>query len=420
MPSREPELVNPVPVEEVGPWVRAMATTFLHDHRSPGVQGWIDQLLGRWNPERAWGIRDGGRWVATLRTEPRRLTVPGPPGAMAEVEVDAVTNVTVAATHRRRGLMTRMLESSLRAARERGDTLGALIPAEWPIYGRFGYAPATLSADYVLHRSQPGVCCEGSPGAIRQVELAEAAEVAPALFDQARRQWAGQMDRDAGWWQRNLGLEGTIPREPAAPNWFLHEGAQGVDGVLAWSPVGSPSLLAAQQQVDVQALFTTSLEAYRDLWAYLTSIDGIDQVSLELRPVAEPVRWLLANPRALVERRRVDFLWVRVLDVPAALRARSYALAGELVLEVSDPHSHGFATGRYRLNAGPDGAGCERVDADPDVWIEQRALASILLGGFRLAELEPAGMAQERRPGGLARADLMFSTAGVPWNATWF
>jgi predicted acetyltransferase len=397
-----------------------MSTTFLQDPHAPGVQGWIDQLAARWDAERAWGFRDRGRWVATLRTEPRRLTVPGPEGGTADVDVDALTNVTVSATHRRQGLMSRMLESSLRAARERGDALSVLIAAEWPIYGRFGYAPATVTADYVLHRTQPGASCSGETGAIRQIELDELADLAPPLFDRARRQWAGQMDRDAGWWQRNLGLEGNFARHPVAPNWFVHEGEDGIDGMLGWSATGSPNLLAAMQQVNVQMLFTTSLAAYRDLWAYLTAIDLIDQVRLDERPVEEPVRWLLHNPRALVQTRRVDFLWARLLDVPAALRARSYPITGEIVLEIDDPGPHGFAAGRYRLLTGPEGADCQRTTADPDIRIQQRALASAYLGGFRLAELQPAGMAEELRRGALARADLMFSWPRVPWNATWF
>lgn len=420
MGATVPEFVNPLPVDEVGPWVRAMTTTFLHDPHAPDVQAWSDQLAARWDPERAWGFRDRGRWVATLRTEARRLTVPGREGEMADVPADALTNVTVAATHRRQGLMSRMLESSLRAASERGDALSVLIAAEWPIYGRFGYAPATLTADYVLHRNQPGARCRGEAGAIRQVELDELAGVAPALFDRARRQWAGQMDRGIGWWQRSLGLEGNAPRDPVASNWFVHEEGSGIDGLLGWSATGSPNLVAAEQRVKVQMLFTTSHAAYRDLWAYLTAIDLVDQVRLSDRPVDEPVRWLLDNPRALVQTRRVDFLWARLLDVPAALRTRSYPVAGELVLEVDDPGSYGFAAGRYRLIAGPDGAECERTTAAADIRIQQRALASVYLGAFRLAELQPAGMAEELRPGALARADLMFSWPRVPWNATWF
>lgn len=418
MPRIQPELVNPVPVDEVGPWLRAMATTFMQDTRAPDVQQGADRLTRRWDPQRSWGVRHRGRWVATLRTEPRRLTVPGPPGAMPEVQVDALTNVTVSATHRRQGLMSQMLEDSLRRARERGDTLSVLIAAEWPIYGRFGYAPATLTADYILHRYQPGARCRGDLGAIRQVELDEVARVAPALFDRARLAWPGQMNRDSGWWERSLGLDGATA-DNLAPNWFVHEG-EDIDGLLGWSPAGSPSLVAAEQQVDVQMLFTTSQTAYRNLWAYLTGIDLIDQIRLGVRPIEEPVRWLLENPRALVETRRVDFLWVRILDVPAALRARSYPITGELVLEVSDPEPHGFAAGRYRLSSGPEGAECERTDAEPDVWIGQRALASAYLGGFRLFELHEAGMVRELRSGGLARADLLFSWPRVPWNATWF
>jgi predicted acetyltransferase len=358
--------------------------------------------------------------VASLRTEPRRLTVPAALGEMPDVEVDALTNVTVAATHRRQGLMSRMVESSLRSARARGEALSVLIAAEWPIYGRFGYAPSTLSADYVLHRSRPGAWCSGETGSIRQVELGEVADVAPALFELTRRQWAGQMDRDAGWWRRGLGLEGEGARNSVTPNWFLHDGEDGIDGLLGWSADGPDNLVAPEQWVDVQMFLTTNQAAYRDLWAYLTAIDLIDQVRLRNRSVAEPVRWLLHNPRTLVERRRVDFLWVRLLDVPAALRARSYPVNGELVLEVVDPGPLGFAAGRYRLLAGPDGVECEPTDAAVDIRIQQRALASIYLGGFRLAELLSAGIAEELRPGALARADLMFSWPRVPWNATWF
>lgn len=420
MSALAPDLVNPVPVEEVGPWTRAMATTFLDDPRDPSIQVGVDRLSRRWDPQRAWGFRDRGRWVATLRTEPRRLSVPGRPGSMAELAVDALTNVTVAATHRRRGLMSRMLEDSLRSARERGDALSVLIAAEWPIYGRFGYAPATLTADYKLCRGRPGAHCPGRLESLRQIELPELAEVAPPLFELVRRRWAGQINRDADWWQRALGLDGMAPQTPVAPNWLVHESDAGIDGLVGWSASGSPSLVAPTHQVDVQSLVTTSPEAYRDLWAYLTGIDGVDELRLALRPVEEPVRWLLENPRTLVETKRVDFLWLRILDVCAALSGRRYPVSGELVLEISDSGTHGFAAGRYRLVSEPEGAVCEPTDADPDVRLEQRALASAYLGGFRLAELHEVGMVRELRPGGLARADVMLSWSVVPWNATWF
>jgi predicted acetyltransferase len=415
-----PELVNPIPAEEVPGWVRALLSTFLDDPNGPGAARRID-LLGRgWDPERAWGVRDGGRWVATLRTEPRALSVPGLGDETADVWVDALTNVTVAATHRRRGLMRRMLDDSLRAARERGDAVSILIAAEWPLYGRFGYAPAALSADYILRRGRPGGSSAGDPTRVRQVEREEFGEAAPAVYAAARRRRAGQIDRDARWWNRVLGRDGYAPSEDLPHNWFVHDGDERPDGLLGWKASGHFGLVPPLGTVEVWDLASASDLAYRNLWSYLSGIDGIDEIRLVNRPVDEPVRWLLGDARTLVMTQQVDFLWLRLLDVPAALAARRYAVPGEVVLEVIDNDAPGFAAGRYRLSAEGSRVACERTDQDPDLELTQRALASIYLGGFRLRELLLAGVARERRAGALALVDLMFSVPLAPWNATWF
>lgn len=397
-----------------------MAATFLLDPQDAGIQRRVDMLARVWDAPRAWGVRDRGRWVATLRTEPRTVSVPGTAGGTNEVRVDALTNVTVAATHRRRGLMTRMLDASLRAAVERGDPLSILIAAEWPIYGRFGYAPATLSADYVLRRSRAGATCAGDLTRVRAVDREEFRAAAPAVFAAARRRRAGQVDRDGGWWDRVLGGDGYAPSPDLPHNWLLHDGEDGPDGLLAWRSRGSSGLIPPLGSAAVWNLTTAGAAAYQDLWAYLTGIDGVDEVSLENRPVDEPVRWLLRDGRALVLTQQVDLLWLRLLDVPGALTARRYAVGGEVVLEVIDEDPHRFASGRYRLRADGDAVECTPTDTAADLQITQQALASIYLGGFRLSQLVPAGMAIEHTPGALARVDLMFSTALAPWNATWF
>lgn len=420
VPSLAPELVNPVPVEEMPGWVRSMSTTFLGDPDGPHAARAIDQQTRGWDPQRAWGVRDRGRWVATLRTEARPFSVPGSSEMTVDLRADALTNVTVSATHRRRGLMGRMLGGSLRAARERGDALSILIAAEWPIYGRYGYAPATLSADYVLRRSRGGTTGFGDPTRVRQVEREEFGKLAPAVYAAARRRRAGQIDRDASWWNRVLGREGYEPSKELPHNWFVHEGDDGPDGLLGWKATGNFGLIPPFGGVEVWDLASASDTAYRDLWAYLGGIDGIDQLSISNRPVDEPVRWLLGDARTLVMTQQVDFVWLRLLDVPAALAARRYALPGEVVLQVIDEDGEGFASGRYRLRAEGDEVECQRTDQDADLEITQRALASIYLGGFRLRELLLSGVARERTPGALARVDLMFSTPLPPWNATWF
>ena len=397
-----------------------MTSTFLGDPDGPRTARRIDQLQRSWDPERAWGVRDGGRWVATLRTERRALSVPGTGDGTRDLVADALTNVTVSATHRRRGLMRRMLDSSLRAAQQRGDALSILIAAEWPIYGRFGYAPASVAADYVLNRVRAGPIRFGDPARVRQVEREEFADLATTVYAAARERHAGQVDRDAVWWNRVLGRDGYEPSDELPHNWFVHEGDDGPDGLLAWKATGQFGLIPPLGGVKVWELAAASDLAYKDLWAYLAGIDGVDEVDASNRPVDEPVRWLLDDARALVMTRQVDFLWLRLLDVAAALSARRYAVPGEVVVDVVDDAAPAFAAGRFRLRAAGEEVDCLPTDEPADLEITQRGLASIYLGGFRLRELLLAGVVEERTPGALALADLMFSTPAAPWNATWF
>jgi predicted acetyltransferase len=243
------------------------------------------------------------------------------------------------------------------------------------------------------------------------------------VFAAARRLRAGQVDRDGKWWQRVLGVEG-YPRPDGLPhNWLVHEGQDGPDGLLAWkaaASVGSMSLLPPYGRIEVSHLASASGEAYRDLWAYLAGIDLVDEVRLGGRPVDEPVRWLLPDARTLAMTEQVDFLWLRILDVPAALTARRYAVAGELVLEVIDEPTADFASGQYVLRTEGDRVECERTERAAQVQLTQRALSSIYLGGFSAAEIAPGGGVRELVPGALARLDAMFSTPLAPWNATWF
>jgi predicted acetyltransferase len=414
------ELVNPVAAEEIEAWARAMATTFLHDPTASEATWQVGILRDRWHPERAWGARERGRWVATLRTEPRSMTVVGSERGAPDLEIDALTNVTVAATHRRRGLMSQLLSSSLRAAHERGEAASALIAAEWPIYGRFGYAPATLSADYELLRSRPGARCEGDPSRLRQVEREEFGALAPDVFGAARRQRAGQLDRPGWWWANRFGLEGREPAHELPKSLFVHEGERGPDGLLGWSPADSWAGLLPPLGGVAASLTAASDDAYRDLWAYLTGIDGVDTIVLNGRPADERARWMLADGRTLLMRRHFDFLWLRLLDVPAALSARRCAVEGELTLEVVDEDGDCFAAGRYALTAGADGMTvCERTGARADLRLTQRALAAAYLGGFALSGMAP-GAARELRQGALTRLEAMLATPLAPWNATWF
>lgn len=183
------------------------------------------------------------------------------------------------------------------------------------------------------------------------------------------------------------------------------------------------SLSAARERgdaIEVGELTAASDAAYRNLWAYLSGIDLIGEISLHGRPVDEPVRWLLADGRALRQTYAGDHTWLRLLDVPAALAARGYATPGRLVLDVVDDDLGGYAAGRYLLDADLDGASCAASTASADLALSQRALAASYLGGHTLRQQQIAGLIEELSPGALARADAMFATPTVPWNPTGF
>jgi predicted acetyltransferase len=321
--------------------------------------------------------------------------------------------------------MRQMLDGALCTARDRGDAVSILISAEWPIYGRFGYAPATWSADYVLYRNRRGAVPEGDPARVRTSDAHEIAAVGAAVFTAFRRRRAGQVDRDQRWWDIALGHD----RFPAPPedaglphNWIVHEGDDGIDGIVGWRATRQGGLNPPGGRAAVWGLFSANDAADRDLWAYVSGIDLIDEIALPHRPVDEPARWLLADGRSLLLEDRNDYLWLRILDVPAALTARRYAIAGELVLDVCDdaPATEIDVSGRYALRAGDDTVECETTDRPADLELTQRALASIYLGGVRPAELVSSEAITERTPGALERTRLMFSTPQPPWNGTSF
>ncbi len=414
------ELQNPVPESEAAEWVAAMVTTFLGNPYDDDFTRRVERWRREWLPERTWGFHDGTRWIGTLATEPRTVTIPGRDGSTVDIESDAVTGVTVAATHRRRGLLTRMITPALQAAKDRDDPFSVLIAAEWPIYGRFGYAPATHAANYTYfprHRNASVLPIDG--GTVRQVPAGDLGPIAPELFDRARRRRQGQVDRRGLWWSKRLGLDGFETIGPQ-PHWMLHEGPDGPDGLLAWKVTRDFELDGALGAIEVEDFTATSDMAYQNLWAYLAGIDVVDEIAVREAAPDEPVRWLMRDGRALRQTFLGDDTWLRLLNVPAALSARGYASAGRLVLEVVDADLGGYAAGRYLLDGSADGASCASTRAPADLRLSQRALASAYLGTYSLRQLAPGGGVVELTSGAMSRFDAMFATPIRPWNATGF
>ncbi|HEX2903085.1 MAG TPA: GNAT family N-acetyltransferase, partial [Jatrophihabitans sp.] len=392
--------IRTVAADEIRPWVKTMRTGLM---ANPGdiSEATMDFWRSVWQPERAFGAYDGGRCVGTLRTFPTSYTVPAGPGRTAEISCDALTQVSVAATHRRQGLLRGMLTRSLANAKDRGETVSLLRAAEWGIYGRFGYWPVSQVADYTVSTAAgPALRTMPSGLTVVQVDPAEALEPASALLRAARLQEHGQIDRPLPMWRRALRLHN--PAGAFEPVCLLARTSDGTaQGFLMWTGRDGDWYHDPLRQVEitVDELIAVTPEAYAALWHYLINIDLVRTVKFAERAVDEPLPWLLTDGRAIRQTVAMDGDWMRILDLPAAVQARRYAVADRLVLDIHDPDGGGYAAGRWVLDGGPEHAECRPSTANPDLRLSQRALSAIYLGGASVRSQQVAGLIDEDTPG---------------------
>jgi predicted acetyltransferase len=407
---------------DVADWVRALGTGF---HRGPTV---TDEEVAVRRPgydlARTRGVFDQGRCVATFRSMPRELTVPG--GAF--VAASAITNVSVTATHRRRGLASRMMAADLADARARGEAVAILVAAEYPIYGRFGFGPATWVADWEV--DVPRAAMDGryagpdDGGRVDLVDIAEVRKHGPALHERVRALTPGAISRDDRWWDLETGAI-VFPSQPwSQPFTALHRDADGeVQGLVAYSTTDHP-WPGKLPRVDarVRHLIAATPAAEAALWRFLLSLDWVTMINTGHRAPDDVLPLLLGDPRAARTETLADFMWLRLLDVPVALSARTYGGgAARLVLEVRD--TAGPAGGRFVLETDATGAGrCTAASpADAaDLTLDVGDLGCLYLGDEAASRLAALGRVAEHRPGAVRSADVLFRTARRPWCAEVF
>ncbi|MEV5335691.1 GNAT family N-acetyltransferase [Streptomyces werraensis] len=413
MTSRADIDVRPIDESEFADWSRAMNIGFL---RRPTIsEELLEARRAQFVPGRTVGAFDDGRCVATFRSFAQELTVAGG----AAVPADAVTNVTVSPTHRRRGLLTRMMAQDLAAAKERGDVVATLIAAEYPIYGRYGFGPATWTTEWTIDVPRAGLdprwAGPEDGGRIDLVDAEDVRKLGPELHERLRRSQPGAVSRDELWWQLATGAV-RFHETFHEPFHVVHRSAAGeVQGMAAyttddtWGDAKQPLNTAK-----VKWLIGVTPAAERALWRYLCSIDWVVRVRSGYRAPDDLLPHFLPDPRAAAVTTQADWLWVRILDVVRALEARTYEAAGALVLEVAD--ADGLAGGRYRLEASADGAGtCAPTTENPDLSLDVADLATLWLGDESAVRLAALGRVREERAGAARQADALLRTSRRPW-----
>ncbi|MEV5882551.1 GNAT family N-acetyltransferase [Streptomyces sp. NPDC052020] len=404
--------VRPITEAELPEWNRALHTGFLQEPTVTEAQ--LAARRSHFVPGRLLGAFDGGRCVATYRSFAQELTAVGG----APVPADAVSNVTVTPTHRRRGLLSRMMAHDLAAARERGDVVATLIAAEYPIYGRYGFGPATTMTEWTVDVPRAGLdprwAGPQDGGRIDLVDGEDVRELGPELHERLRRAQPGAVSRTELWWRS---ATGSVRFEPSwtEPFHAVYRSAAGeVEGMVSY--VADDTWGDAKQPlntVTVKWLIGVTPAAERALWHYLCAIDWVVRVKSGRRAPDDLLPLFLPDPRAARITTQADWLWVRILDVVRALEARTYGASGALVLEVADP-SPG-AGGRWLLEASPEGASCAATTRDADLVLGAGELASLWLGDESALRLAALGRIREERAGAARTADALLRTSRRPW-----
>ncbi|WP_433869287.1 GNAT family N-acetyltransferase [Saccharopolyspora sp. CA-218241] len=359
-------------------------------------------------PGRVFGGFLDGELAGTALTGTSALAVPGG----AEVPAGAVTGVGVRADRTRRGVLTGLMRAQFDDTRERGEPVTMLHASEAVIYERFGYGVATRSRTVSLDRFRAALRPDAPRGGRMDLLDPEAARtVLPDVYRGLGLVRPGSIVRGDAWWDMNLAM---APRDAVA---VVHYDPAGVpDGFLRYEPKSRDHRFDdGTVTLQVRDLVAGDAIAAAELWRFLFERDLTDRIVAVDRPLDEPVEWLMVDRRACRTTAVGDDLWLRLVDVAAALRARTFNAAEPVLVEVHDrflPDNEGT----YRI--GPEDV--ERTEQRPQLSMDVSALAALYLGDVSVSALAAAGRVQVHEPAALPGADHLFTTDVVPWCGTPF
>lgn len=388
--------------------LRACLNIAFHDHTSAES---MTKWLGLIGERTAVAYDADGRVVGTSGAFGRPLSVPGG----GELGCAGVTIVTVLPTHRRRGLLTRMMGTLLDQARAKGEPLAGLWAAEGGIYGRFGYGVASRVAQVEL---------PGGSGPLAQpptgdytLELVPTATAAPLLepvWRALRAARAGVPDRSRAWWEDDILYDPEEGREGAREKRVVV--ARAVDGAPAAYAIYRARGAEPQATLEVLELVGRDPDAEAALWTYVRSVDLVSTITAKDRALDDPLPLRLANPRDVQVKEVGDALWLRILDVPAAVAGRTWSAPADLTVRVT-----GDEGGTWRLETSAEGDGrATPTDAAPDLTLDHPALGALYLGGTSPVQLLDAARLVEHTPGAAERLADAARTPRLPWTPDHF
>ncbi|MFS0715281.1 GNAT family N-acetyltransferase [Microbacterium sp. 2P01SA-2] len=397
-------------------WIQAVARGFQDGERSAEQ---IAGARGRNSGRRLTGVFDESGplpevAVGTIASWPSELTVPG-----GTVPAGAISAVTVAQTHRRRGIARALLEGEVRTVAAAGLPIAMLTVTESTLYGRYGFASAASAAILDIDTRRVRWSGPAPDGRLDFIDRASARDLVATLHDRTRHRTPGDIALPPGHGDRFTGTDPDAKDGGDIRCVQYRDAAGEVRGILTYS-LAPHERDIVKGTAKVTILIAETDDAYAALWRFLLELDLVAHVHAELCSVDEPILWMIGDRRA-ASVTVFDHQYLRIVDVPAALRARTYGAPGRLLLRVSDPL--GIATGEYLLTVDDDGTGTVSAAADAEtsgaeeLELSVVELAAVYLGGVSPATLGRAGRVHGT---GLARASRMFASTTVPRVGLWY
>jgi predicted acetyltransferase len=390
--------VRVVEADEVG---KALAPIWHYFGGRPEAEE-VEKLGRILPPERVLAAVEGDEIVGGGGAYLFDSTVPGG----AQVPTAGVMAVGVLPTHRRRGALTALMRKQLADAHERGEPIATLFAAEGGIYARFGYGLASLAGDIELPKEHARPWEHEPLGAARLLDTDdELLEVVPGIYDRVQAETVGMFTRSRDWWEvRRLSQR---PGRGTRMNVVIE--LDGVPEAYALYRIDfGMSHMVTESVVEVAEAVGTSPSALSAIWRYLLAIDWVARLNAYWLPLDHPLFHWIREPRRM-QFSVLEALWVRLVDVGAALSARTLG-EGDVVLDVRDELCP-WNQARWRVANGS----AERTTAPADLQLDVSALGSVYLGGFTFEQLRWGERLEELKPGAVARADELFRTERLPW-----
>ncbi len=358
------------------------------------------------------------RIVGTGGADSYSLTLPGG----ATVPMAGVAYMTTSVTHQRQGAFSRMMAQIHDEARERGDIVSGLWASQSHLYSRFDYGLAVNSYDWEIDPSfgafahSPVDAAEESDAHVYFVDADEAAAMLPGIYDQMHQQTIGSVNRNEGRWRYELFDEERVRGGSSELFFAICEEACEQTGYVAYRMrrIGDSDM----GTLEVVEQVSDTPTAHATMWRFLLNFDLVGKITAVNRPSDDPLWWMLSDPRRL-NRKSHDALWIRLLDIPKALEARTYNANGRLKIGLVS-ESQPAVAGTYVLDIDDSQASVKKTTDKPDVIMTPADLSAIYLGGMTPGPLVDAGRIDVITTGSAAKLHGMFSTDSAPWCAHYF